>query len=70
MEIGIKIKELRVNKKITQEELAKALQVSTQAVSKWENGGCPDLELIPDIAAYFNVSTDYLLGRSNEPTKY
>lgn len=62
MEIGIKIKELRVSKKITQEELAKALQVSTQAVSKWENGGCPDLELIPGIAAYFNVSTDYLFG--------
>ena len=62
MEIGIKIKELRISKKITQEELAKALQVSTQAVSKWENGGCPDLELIPGIAAYFNVSTDYLFG--------
>jgi len=36
------------------------LQVSTQAVSKWENGGTPDLELVPFIATYFNVTTDYL----------
>lgn len=60
MNIGNKIKELRVKNKITQEELAKALQVSTQAVSKWENGGSPDLELVPSIASYFNVTTDYL----------
>ena len=38
MNIGNRIKELRVKNKITQEELAKSLQVSTQAVSKWENG--------------------------------
>lgn len=60
MNIGNRIKELRVKNKITQEELAKALQVSTQAVSKWENGGSPDLELVPSIASYFNVTTDYL----------
>ncbi|MBQ8292258.1 MAG: helix-turn-helix transcriptional regulator [Bacilli bacterium] len=60
MNIGNRIKELRVKKKITQEELAKALQVSTQAVSKWENGGSPDLELVPLIATYFKVTTDYL----------
>lgn len=60
MKISNKIKELRVKNKVTQEELAKALQVSTQAVSKWENGGSPDLELVPSIATYFNVTTDYL----------
>ncbi len=60
MNIGNRIKELRVKNKVTQEELAKALQVSTQAVSKWENGGSPDLELVPSIATYFNVATDYL----------
>lgn len=60
MNIGNRIKELRVKNKITQEELAKSLQVSTQAVSKWENGGSPDLELVPSIASYFNVTTDYL----------
>lgn len=43
MNIGNKIKELRVKNKVTQEELAKALQVSTQEVSKWENGGSPNI---------------------------
>ena len=60
MNIGTKIKELRNHNKITQEDLAKTLCISTQAVSKWENGGSPDLELIPAIAKYFKVSTDYL----------
>ena len=65
MNIGNKIKELRVKNKVTQEELAKVLQVSTQAVSKWENGGSPDLELVPSIATYFNVTTDYLFDIKN-----
>lgn len=60
MDIGLRIKELRTKLKITQEELAKVLQVSTQAVSKWECGGLPDIELIPKIASYFKVTTDYL----------
>ena len=60
MNIGTKIKELRNHNKKTQEDLAKTLCISTQAVSKWENGGSPDLELIPAIAKYFKVSTDYL----------
>lgn len=62
MEIGNKIKELRTELGITQEELSKALNVSSQAVSKWENGGLPDIELIPGLAKYFNVTTDYLFG--------
>lgn len=62
MDIGLKIKELRTESKITQEELAKAVQVSTQAVSKWECGGLPDIELVPKIAEYFNVTTDELFG--------
>ena len=65
MNIGNKIKDLRVKNKVTQEELAKALHVSTQAVSKWENGGSPDLELVPSIATYFNVTTDYLFDMKN-----
>lgn len=62
MNIGLKIKELRTKKRITQEELANVVGVSTQAVSKWENGGLPDIELLPSIANYFNVSTDFLFG--------
>lgn len=62
--IGKKIQELRKQQHITQEELGKAVGVSTQAVSKWECGGTPDTELLPLIADYFHVSIDYLYGRT------
>ncbi|MDY2902630.1 MAG: helix-turn-helix transcriptional regulator [Bacilli bacterium] len=62
MNIGVKIKDLRLKNKLTQDDLAKNLNVSIQAVSKWENGGTPDIELLPKIAKYFKVSTDFLLG--------
>ena len=45
--IGKQIASLRKEKGIKQEELAKYVGVSTQAVSKWENGGGPDIELLP-----------------------
>ena len=57
------LKTLRKEKNITQEELAKNLDVSAQAVSKWENGGAPDVEMMPRIADYFDVSIDYLFDR-------
>ena len=64
-EIGAAISKLRKTKGITQEELAKYVGVSAQAVSKWENGGVPDTELLPKIADYFNISTDVLFGREH-----
>lgn len=55
----------RKKRGITQEELANALGVTNQAVSKWESGKCaPDIQLLPDIAEYFNISIDELFGRS------
>ena len=63
--IGKKISELRKTKGIKQEELAKFVGVSAQAVSKWENGGVPDTELLPKIAQFFDVSIDELFGRQN-----
>lgn len=61
--IGQNIANLRKEKGVKQDELARALNISAQAVSKWENGGAPDIELIPAIADFFGVSTDTLFGR-------
>ena len=61
--IGTNIMELRKTKGVTQEALAEAAGVSIQAVSKWENGGCPDTALLPAIADFFEVPIDALFGR-------
>jgi transcriptional regulator with XRE-family HTH domain len=62
IEIGRKIAEYRKEKSVTQEQLAHAIGVSTAAVSKWETGNTyPDITLLPDIAAFFQVSVDLLL---------
>lgn len=62
--IGKQIASMRKEKGIKQEELANYVGVSTQAVSKWENGGVPDTELLPKIADFFCVSVDSLFGRN------
>ena len=65
--LGEKIKELRKRDTRTQEDLAQALAVTSQAVSRWESGSCyPDMELIPSIANYFNISIDELFGYNND----
>ena len=56
--------ELRQDRGLTQKELGKALSVSTGTISNYENGvHYPDLEKLVQLADYFQVSTDYLLGR-------
>jgi len=61
--IGEKIRELRRRDGRTQEDVAMALGVTSQAVSRWEaNGGYPDMEILPSIANYFGVSIDTLFG--------
>ena len=64
--IGKQIATLRKEKGIKQEELANYVGVSTQAVSKWENGGVPDTDLLPKIADFFSVPVDTLFGRDIE----
>ena len=61
--IGAVIAALRRERGIKQEELARFVGVSVQAVSKWENGGVPDTELLPKIADFFCVPLDRLFGR-------
>lgn len=58
-----RIAELRKAKNISQEELADILNTSRQAISKWERGeSTPDIDRLKDLASFFNVSIDYLLG--------
>ncbi|MCM1057103.1 MAG: helix-turn-helix domain-containing protein [Firmicutes bacterium] len=64
--IGVQIARLRKEQEITQTALAEYLAVSPQAVSRWENGASiPDICLLPQIAAFFNVSIDDLFGVSD-----
>lgn len=61
MNIGRKIKSLRLQKSVTQEELAGHLSISAQAVSKWENEiTTPDIQLLPELSAFFGVTIDEL----------
>ena len=76
LKIGEKIKELRKSQDVTQEKLADYLNISYQAVSKWENGlALPDITLLPQLAIFFGVTVDELLGvtkpeQSQELTQY
>ncbi|MBO4617774.1 MAG: helix-turn-helix domain-containing protein [Lachnospiraceae bacterium] len=67
MNIGNKIKALRLQSSTTQEILADALGVSSQSVSKWENNICaPDISLLPAISEFFGVTIDELFDLSTE----
>ncbi len=69
IDLGIKIRTLRRRDGYTQEALAEALGVTSQAVSRWEAGGSyPDINLIPSIANYFGVTIDELFGYTNDRT--
>ena len=69
MGIGRKIAQLRKEKGITQEALAQVLNVTNQAVSKWESEQCsPDIQLLPELADFFGVSIDALFDRETAST--
>ncbi|MDR0916218.1 MAG: helix-turn-helix domain-containing protein [Oscillospiraceae bacterium] len=60
---GENLKKLRRERDLTQEDLARCLNVAFQTVSKWERGETtPDIETLPAVARYFGVTTDALLG--------
>ena len=62
LEFGARLKRLRQNKHLTQQELADQLGVSNKSVSRWEGGGYPDVTLLAPLAKALGVSTDELLG--------
>ena len=68
MTISEKIKFLRKQKQITQEELAKHISVERSSVGKYETGTTPSMEILIKIAKYFGVTVDYLTGNSDMPT--
>lgn len=62
MNLSEKLKSLRKEKNVSQEKLANYLNVSFQAVSKWENANTyPDISLLPDIARFYGITVDELL---------
>lgn len=69
MDIGFKIRELRKKNSITQDRLSQYLGISSQAISKWENGtALPDITLVPKLSSFFGVSTDELFSINPEIT--
>ena len=68
--LGTRIKNLRIERNITQLKLAKYLNISNTTLSQYELGTRkPDYETLVKIAMYFNVTTDYLLGISDDAGK-
>jgi transcriptional regulator with XRE-family HTH domain len=66
---GTKLKQLRERHGLTQEQLAKQFNTLKSSISMYEHGvRLPNAELLIDVAQYFNVSTDYLLGIEKDNT--
>lgn len=73
--IGYRIKKLRKEENISQDELAFELKVSRQTISKWENDTVkPDIDSINLLCIYFNITSDYLingnLSQSNNKSNF
>lgn len=63
----IRLRELRVEKTVTQQEIADKIGVSRQVYANWENEiNQPDLKMFSLLADFFGVTADYLLGRTDD----
>jgi transcriptional regulator with XRE-family HTH domain len=69
MSYGERLRKLRKRKGITQEDLAKILNVEKSSVSEYKRGRLPPLDTAQKIANYFGVSVDYMLGDTDYPYK-
>ena len=68
---GEHLKALRQSRNITQKQLAEAIGSSERGIQHYElNERKPKYEIIIALSDYFEVSTDYLLGRSDDPTRH
>ncbi|MDY4787750.1 MAG: helix-turn-helix transcriptional regulator [Bacilli bacterium] len=67
--LGLRLSRLRKEKNLTQEDIANKINISSQAVSKWENDlSSPDIDTLVRLANIFDVSLDELLGNENKKT--
>lgn len=65
-----RLKQLRSQKKLTKRDMARYFQVAESTYGKWELGQRkPDLKTLTSLADFFNVSVDYLLGITDDPTQ-
>lgn len=62
-----RLKQLCKSKNTSITAVLKALNISTSKGTAWKNGSAPSSEIVIKLAEYFNVSTDFLLGLSDEP---
>lgn len=68
MNFPLRLKSLRKERKLTQEALGEKINVTKVSISGYENGNrTPDTETLQKLADFFDVSTDYLLGRTYNP---
>lgn len=71
MEIKNGIKKLRIERKVTQRDIAEGIGVSPVSIQRFEYGTVrPSLDTLIALADYFDVSLDYLVGRSDDPTRH
>ena len=70
MSFSERLKELRKSKKINQTILANAVNLNIKQIQRYEGGSNePTLSVLIALADYFDVSLDYLVGRSNDPRR-
>ncbi len=68
IQIGKLIRELRVEKSMTQRQIAEQLGITEQAISKWERGlGGPDISLLPALSGILGVNIDKILAGDLQP---
>jgi transcriptional regulator with XRE-family HTH domain len=71
MSFSTRLKEIRREKKLTQEQLGKKVNVTKVSISGYESGNrTPDMETLQKIADVLEVSVDFLLGRTNDPSPH
>ena len=71
MTIGDSFKRFRQERGLTQQQVAETLDLQKQAWQRYESGKViPSATVIINLADFFNVSTDYLLGRTDNPQRY